>query len=497
MNRSVGVLAAVLVASVIAMVAWYPGHSEISPSRVLRAPMSASVGDEGGSWYCAARDIGSGDAAVSHTVLMSAPGESPANVRLDGFSDTERAGTKEVTVEPGTTAVVDVASELGSAGLSVMAESDAPLVVEHRFTFDGGGDQTPCSTFSSDRWYFPVVVTTRDALARLNLFNPFPGDASVNVQVALETGVRVPEELSGIVVPAGSTKVVNLEEFAPRHEQLAVTVETRSGGVVAELAQRFDGSREELPIEGLRLVPGSRSTSQRWSFAGGFADPSAGERLALLNPADEEADALAQLIPFGGADVMPEPFELAAPPRRFAVVDLDADSRVPALGYHAIDTETLAGARVVGGRSINVTGDAEGDGVPAGRASVDSGTTASPGVSVAAADWVVGGLQRSGTVDGAVFVHNPGTEAVTVSVVARAGGTRLEPVDYQLPQGESVAVDLASLGEPGGPFSAEVHADGPVVVERLLTFTAIPDISVQSGVPLLASLEDLVVLGDG
>ncbi|MCZ7631709.1 MAG: DUF5719 family protein [Microthrixaceae bacterium] len=144
----------------------------------------------------------------------------------------------------------DVASQLGSAALSVMAESDAPLVVEHRFTFEGGADQAPCSTFSSDRWYFPVVVTTRDSTARLNLFNPFPGDASVDIEAALETGVRAPEELSGVVVPAGSTRVINLEEHLERHEQFSVTVETRSGGVVAELAQRFDGSNKGVACQG-------------------------------------------------------------------------------------------------------------------------------------------------------------------------------------------------------------------------------------------------------
>lgn len=495
MNRVVSVLAVVLVASAVAMVAWFPGHADVSPARVLRAPVSAVVGSEGGSWYCAARDVGAGDAELEHLMYLGSAGETAAEVRLDGFSGEERVGSSEVTVAPGTTSVVDVASELGAAGLSVMAESDAPLVVEHRFTFDGGADQAPCSTFSSDRWYFPVAVTTRDATARLNLFNPFPGDASVDVEVALETGVRAPDKLSGIVVGAGSTKVVNLEEFVERREQFTATVQTRSGGVVAELAQRFDGSNDDRPVEGLRLVPGVRSTAPRWSFAGGFADPAATERLVIQNPADEEAEALAQLIPFGGSDVMPEPFELAAPPRRYAVVDLDADSRVPAVGYHALDLETGAGGDVVAGRSINVIDEPEADGAPELRKAATSGTTASSGLSVAAADWIVGGLRSSEAVDGTVFVHNPGAGTVTVSVVGRFDGKLGEAVDYELPAGESVAVDLASLGGEDVTFAAEVHADGPVVVERLLVFLRAPDISVQSGVPILESLEDLVVLG--
>lgn len=495
MTRRASILAVVLVVSVAAMVAWYSGHSEVSPSRVLRAPMSASVGADGGSWYCAARDVGAGDAAVKHSVLLSAPGDSAADVRLDGFSGEDRAGSTEVTVEPGATKVLDVESELGAAALSVMVESDAPLVVEHRFVFGGGADQAPCSTFSSDKWYFPVVVTTRDSTARLTLFNPFPGDASVNIEAALETGVRAPEKLSGVVVPAGSSRVINLEEFLERHEQFSVTVETRSGGVVAELAQRFDGSNKDLPIKGLRLVPGSRSTAARWSFAGGFADAAAGERLVVMNPADSEADVTAQLIPFGAVEVMPEPFEMAAPPRRYAAVDLDADSRVPPVGYHAIDIEALAGAHVVAGRSLSVTAESDAEGVPALRAAATAGTTASPGISVAASDWLVAGLERSDAIDGTVFVHNPGGDTVTVSVVGNFNGQLGKEVSYELPRGESVSVDLASLGDSEELFAAEVHADGPVVVERLLVFPKVPDISLQSGVPLLASLEDLVILG--
>jgi hypothetical protein len=432
---------------------------------------------------------------VEHSVLLSAPGDSAADVRLDGFSGDERTGSTEVTVEPGATTVLDVESALGAAALSVMAESDAPLVVEHRFTSEGGADQAPCSTFSSDKWYFPVVVTTRDSTARLTLFNPFPGDASVNIEAALETGVRAPEELSGVVVSAGSSKVINLEEFLERHEQFSVTVETRSGGVVAELAQRFDGTNKDLPIKGLRLVPGSRSTAARWSFAGGFADAAARERLVVMNPGDTEAGVTAQLVPFGAVEVMPEPFEMTAPPRRYAALDLDADSRVPPVGYHAIDIEALSGSHVVAGRSLNVTGGSDSEGVPVMRGAATAGTTASPGISVAASDWLVAGLQRTDAIDGTLFVHNAGSGAVTVSVVGSFNGQLGEEVSYQLPRGESVAVDLASLGDSEGPFAAEVHADGPVVVERLLVFLAVPDISLQSGVPLLASLEDLVILG--
>ena len=45
---------------------------------------------------------------------------------------------------------------------------------------------------------------------------------------------------------------------------------------------------------------------------------------------------------------MPEPFEMEIHALRYGVVDLDADSRVPQVGYHAIDVE--AARRVARGR---------------------------------------------------------------------------------------------------------------------------------------------------
>ena len=494
MSRWARVVGVVSLAAVVATVVVFDGRTEVAPSSVPRAPVTASVGGEGGSWYCSARDI-CVDAAFAHTVFVSSVGDDASLVHLDGFDDSEKVAGLDLTVEPGATTAVDVAESLGSAGLSVMAESDGPVVVEHRISSDSGADQVPCSTFSSDVWYFPIAVTTRDATAQLNLFNPFPGDASVDIEIALETGVRQPTPLSGIVVPAGSTRVVDLREQVERREQFAFTVRTRSGGVVPELAQSFDGSQEDAPVKGLRLVSGSRTAGSRWSFPGGFADPEARERLVVQNTTDEEVDVLAQLVPFGGLEVMPEPFEITAPALRYGPVDLEADSRVPAQGYHSIDLESAGRAPVVPARSLNVFASADGGETALMRAVVGAGTTASPGLSVSATDWVATGMQRSEALDGTVFVHNPGSEAAEITVTASVGADDGELVRFEIPAGDAVAVDLASLTESSDVLSVMVHSDRPVAVERLIVFRGVPDLSIQSAVPVLESLEDLVDLG--
>ena len=74
--------------------------------------------------------------------------------------------------------IVDVAATLGDAAASVLVESpSAELSVDHQLAAEGYGDRAACIGSTSDTWSFPTLTTTRDAGARLTLFNPFPGDA--------------------------------------------------------------------------------------------------------------------------------------------------------------------------------------------------------------------------------------------------------------------------------------------------------------------------------
>lgn len=490
MTRSRWPVVVVLAVAVAALLLWWPGREGERPTEVLRSPVPASVGDGGASWYCAAPDPG-GEAA--HTVVVSAVADESAEVRLDSFGAEGRGESAEITVQAGTTRSVDVASTLGVAAQSVMLEASSPVVVEHRFVTDSGADQAPCSTFSSDLWYFPAVATTKDASARLALFNPFPGDATVDVELAFETGVRVPTALSGIVVPAGVTKVVDLAEVAERREQFSATVRSRTGVVVAELTQTFDGSNEDRPIKGLRLVPGARSAAARWSFAGGFADGSASERVIVLNPSDDPVRVLVQVVPYGGTDALPEPFQLDVPGLRYGVIDLSQESRVAPNVDHSIEVEAQDGAEVVAARSIDVNGSIDGGTAMPLRSLMETGTTASPGSVAAVRRWVSAGLQRDSAADAAMLVHNPGPGIAVVEVTAvdAATGERGTPVALEIAEGDAAVVSAESMAPPSATFSAEVVAESPVVVERLYVFSEPSDISMQTSVPVVGSLEQL------
>ena len=492
MNRTRWPVVIVIAAALVALVVSFGGHDDVTESRVLRSPVAAAVGSQGGSWYCAVADTGV--EAPSHWIMVAAVSEVDAGVRLDAFNAEGALGDTEIEVPAGSTARVDTAEVFGSPNVSVMVEADAPVVVEHRYSNGSGADQAPCTTFSSDTWYFPALTTTRDALARLSLFNPFPGDASVDISIAFESGVRKPTALSGVVIPAGTTRVIELGEDVQRREQFSATITSRVGGVIAEVAQRFDGTGD-IPVTGLRLVPGSRSASGAWAFAGGFTGPNAQETLVLLNPSEDPVGALSQVVPYGSADLVPEPFELELPKLRYATVNLTDESRVQQVGYHAIDVEATD-TDVVAARSLNITGAAEPADAPSMRDTITGGTTASPGASHSARRWVAAGMSVGEDADSLLFVHNFSTEDSVVTVAARtADSTDALSEEYELPAGESVAVEASQLVEGGGLFTTEVTSDNPVVVQRLQVWTTIQDLSIQSAIPVVGSIDELSDLG--
>lgn len=481
--------ALVVLAAVGALLWWWPDPTPVREVVVPRPAVPVAVEAAGGSWFCAARDLGV--EGLAHTVVVTSVSEEELDVRAEAFIETGSVGATTLEVEPGATETLDVAT-LGDAASSVMIESSGPVVVEHRLAHPEGADQAPCATLSSDEWYYPVVSTTRDATARLTLFNPFASDAAVDIEVAFDTGVRVPTALSGIVVPAGSSKVVELGEAVQRREQFSATVLTRSGRVVAELAQSFDDADTSLPVSGVRLEGGSRVAASRWSFAGGFTDPSAVEQLVVLNPQDEIVEVIVQVIPYGGVDTMPEPFTIKVPARRYGLIDLSAESRVAQVGYHAIEVEAVDRRPVVAARVLDVTAAVEEPDTPL-RPSMSRGTSGSIGSVVSAPRWLAGGFTGDPAAT-ALMVHNPGTGIAVADVTA--SGADAEPVRVEVPPGDSRVVTGDQLGVDATSWSVEVVAEGSaVVVEQLQVFLDESDFAWQSAVPVVSRIRDLEGLG--
>ncbi len=475
-----------------------PSSAGLEPSPV---PAAGSPDALSSTWYCAAGGAAT-EQPLGHSLFLMNPAGEDTTAKLTAYNADGIVG--EATVEvpaPGPTRV-GVNSTFGATGLSVVVESSAgQLVVEHRLTGTNQVDQVPCSTSSSGSWYFPSQTTLRNTTAQLHLFNPFPEDASVDISAAVDDGVREPPEWQGVVVPARTSRVIDLGVGAQRRDQFAISVELRNGQLIAETAQTLATPAEgDVPAtRGLRLQLGVPEAESEWSFADGFAGPGVSERLVVFNPGEQAARVAVQVTPFGGVQLPPEPFEVEVPARRYAVLDLSAETRIPPEGLHAIRVESGARAPVVVGRVVTITGPREDPSAPevTARPPTTRGTAIGTGTPVAATLWAATGLVVGGPQESTVLVHNPTSASVTVSATAIGGngdGTLLAD-EVEIAAGDSFAVATRGQGLGRGEVTVLVEATAPVVVERTITFVDQDDLSMGLAVPLPLERDGLKPVG--
>ena len=484
MNRRRLLLVGGVVVLLVALVAFWGGRPGAEVEDVDRpaVPTAGTKGDLSSTWFCAAGALSAAQSA-RHTVFLTNPTSRPAVVTLNGFSQTARLGAKQVLVGPRSSATAD-ADGLFGAGASVMVESPvAPLSVVHRLQNSVYADQTACATATSDRWYFLSQSTVRGAGATLVLFNPFSVDAGADVRIGLEGGVRSPRALNGIVVPAGQTRYVALGESVQRRDAFTATVQMRSGRLVAETVQVFDGTNGP---RGMRMQLGVPAARDHWSFAGGFTGANAAERVVLHNPGRSTVTALVQVTPYGGAANPPDPFEVEVPPLRFTTLDLGGESRVPGVGYHSVDVQSDAPVVVARTNTLSGAPGTGQQGVPT-RPALTRGTAVGTGTPVQATDWIVPAVRTGPAQRSLVMVHNTSAGIALLHVTVLLDGKRAVPTGfdrYELASGDSVLVPVGPAGVPDGSVSVQVESSTPVVVENLSTFFGTDDLAMDLGIPL-------------
>ena len=146
--------------------------------------------------------------------------------------------------------------------------NDPNVAVEHRITGKNGFSSSPCASSPSPRWFVPTGSTTKDARELLAIFNPFAADAVVDVTFQTSDGFRSPDSLQGLPVPGGHLRVVDVSAEVPRVEQLAAFVSARSGQVVVDRLQGFDGTDPNHPA-GVAATLGAPRTGIRLDVPAG------------------------------------------------------------------------------------------------------------------------------------------------------------------------------------------------------------------------------------
>ncbi|HWH34799.1 MAG TPA: DUF5719 family protein [Acidimicrobiales bacterium] len=422
------------------------------------------------TWFCAAS-------------ANVAEGQSGLDVLVANFGDEARSGTVtwmadgadpvirplQVGAHDGVSLAADDAVDAGA--VSAVVELDGGSVaVEHAVSVGAGSAVAPCAPSASGAWYLANGTTARDASEVLVLFNPFPGDAVVDISFSTDQGRDEPEALQGLPVPARSTTRVAAGEYVRRRDVAAATVSTRTGRVVVDRLQRFDGSEGR---RGIALALAAPAPSPVWTFPAGRHQEGLAERWHVYNPGERDAVVIVEVAPEEGE--IPIPVERTVSAGAQLVIDAAEASVVPAGVGHSSVVRSINGVPVVAERELSGV-------APSPR----RGWSSMPGSPLEAERWLLAAGDLGNVGGDRVSVFNPGPGAVRLSVRAQAGAREvtvagLEAVE--LAPGSHRQFDVGDLAD-GPPRPLVVEADGPVVVERDLSPAADPGISTLLGIPL-------------
>jgi hypothetical protein len=479
-------------------------RAEVAPDTVDPAtllPVAAPSDALDGSWFCAGQSAGD-DTPADGTVVVANVGDTDAT----GTIEVVAAGGDEPVVEPldvpaRTTERIRLADLLEADWVAAQVQVEGgTVVVEHEVVGEHGRDVAPCQSRASDRWLLPAGASTRDASFTLALYNPYAGEARVDLSFATEDSVRQPTDFQGLAIGPGQLVAVDVSAVVTERAVIATTVDVTRGQVVVDRIQTYDGQgaattdeeaeAEVFAREGLTITPGVPAAQQVWAFPASLRSTFVSEEVVVFNPRDEAAEVEISVdLDDPQRNGTLDPLPLTVPPGEFAVFDVDAVESIPTGVTHSLTVRSENGVPVVAERMLSAGGEE----------APYIGTAASTGSPVASERWAFATGPSAEDESGRLVVTNPGTEPVDVELAAFGDGDST-PVGADADGGDTSAFTL----EPGArrevvvedldddQRSLEVTATGPVVAERRVFATSSEEVllgtSVAVGIPLRQGL---------
>jgi hypothetical protein len=459
------------------------------------APTAPEPGTLSSTWYCPA-------GTATGVTTGEGAGVAEQRVVVANASDTDVSGT--LTIYPAGASPVevpidvvararselDVADHVEAAWAAVLVETEGgEVTVAQELTGPSGRAAADCTSTPSADWWFPAGSSNR-ASQWLALFNPFPGEATVDVTFDTDEGIRTSQDYEGIVVPGGTVVVKKVSDTITVRNHIATHVSSRSGRIVAEQVLSLDGT-EGTPT-GLTATVGAPAAAPIWTFpASPPPGDGAAESVAIFNPGDTDADVLVQVQledPAESGSV--EPFgPITVPAGRYQVVNVSGDQRVPPGTNRWIVVQAQDGVEVVAQRTVS-----------AGEA---GGIATTIGLPVQSTRWLAPLGATDGTNASLLAVANPSpVTTATVTVRRRDGGTVQDvpgAVELSVAPGDVVVIDLVAAGLPADG-SAEVASDVPVVVGQWMSFSEPSGVATLMGIPVAGTqslITDVIQPGVG
>lgn len=463
------VVAVIVVGALIGLIALVEGY-ETGADSVTGAdvtdlgafPQSPRPGRISTTWFCPG--IAAGDGVTSGSVVVANPDDEPVDVAvLLMTADGSRQVVAEI--EPYSKSTIPVVGrETTGVVVPVVEVIGSRAFVEQRLVFPAGDVTSQCSLGASDTWFFADGFTLEGSVQRINIANPFPESAVVDVEYTTAEGRRAPPELRGVIVAPRSVRSLQMSQVGADEEALlAVSVTATRGKVVASRSQHYLGGGRL----GYSTMLGVPEPLDRWWFAGGNAGPNVEERLVLYNPGAEElsvdvifvGDGLTDTSGLGAnGEVAPVvSTSTFIPPGEVATINTGAAADLPR-GTHGIFVSSPDGAPFVAEHVINQ------------RIARRAFTAVVPGAPERFASrlWRVPSGLTPGLVGAMTVVNTSGEEGtITVSAIGPAGEFEVPGLSgLRIGPGGLVSIDMPADGTEGQLI---LRASVPVVVQRRLS----------------------------
>ncbi|WP_420436088.1 hypothetical protein [Candidatus Poriferisodalis sp.] len=250
------------------------------------------------SWFCAVvgmRAPVQGFGEVTSELLLTNMTAETASVSVEFRGRTTGRQFVTADVAPHSTGVVTTSDYVRDEVIGALVEATSGgLAVTRRLVSPLGVDEARCSSTLAPNWFVPVGDTQADALGVLAIMNPLPRDAIVDVTFASEAefGPFVAPALTGVVVPAWSTVVVDVGEHARRRDVVAASVSARTGRIAVDSFLAYDGS---VGRRGLAAELASVASGDRWLVPVAGIDDRTHLWLRVFNPSDDVAEVSASV----------------------------------------------------------------------------------------------------------------------------------------------------------------------------------------------------------
>jgi hypothetical protein len=449
-------------------------------------PTAAADDALSSTWYCAAgtaTGVIAGDTAgfAEQTLTISNASSNDASGSVTAYTESGVTAVKSVAIGAHGQTTVRVSEILKAAWASALVEvSGGGTTVTHELRGPAGRSISACASSPGDNWYFPSGTTRAGSRNLLSLFNPFPGEATVDISFDTEDGARTPQQLQGMVVPGGRVVKVDVGAIVTLRERVTTTVHARIGRVIAEQIQTGDGRTNTE--QGLTAVLGATAVAPIWTFpVATAASTSAREIVSVMNMGDADTEVQVEIqLDDPATNGSVEPFVVQVASHRSAQIDLAIDPRIPKSFGRWLIVRSGSGVPIVAERSIGAT-----------RGASVGGFAFSMGVPIAATSWL-------GTVSSAtdvsttlIAVANPSgsqTATVTISLHSKGSVTAIAAAkSVRIAPGQRLVLSLTSAIVGKTDASVEVESDRPVVVGQWMTVTTPFEIQTISDFPVIGT----------